>query len=146
MWQANAAQALQASGVRYRALTSESTDSYNCIAWAAGDDRRKWWPWGPVFWPGRPRNAEFDDNVQEFQRAFATLGYRGCAHGALEPGFEKVAIYTRANCVTHAARQLPNGAWTSKLGDEWDIEHDIDGVQTIYGIVACYLRRPRPAP
>jgi hypothetical protein len=36
----------------------------------------------------------------------------------------KVAIYASGGELTHAARQLPDGQWTSKLGDLEDIEHD----------------------
>lgn len=44
---------------------------------------------------------------------------------------------------THAARQLENGKWTSKLGQLEDIEHELDGlVGDKYGIVVTILRRP----
>jgi hypothetical protein len=37
---------------------------------------------------------------------------------------------------THAARQLPNGKWTSKLGRWQDIEYELDGlVGKMYGTV-----------
>jgi hypothetical protein len=47
----------------------------------------------------------------------------------------------------HAARQLPNGRWTSKLGVSEDIEHalhDLTGL--IYGSVALVFKRLTPAP
>jgi hypothetical protein len=42
----------------------------------------------------------------------------------LEPGFLKVALYGTGLTYTHAARQLADGKWTSKLGKGEDIEHD----------------------
>jgi hypothetical protein len=46
--------------------------------------------------------------------------------------------------VKHAARQLPTGRWTSKLGKAVDIEHDTpEGVTgPVYGAVVKFLRRP----
>ena len=37
---------------------------------------------------------------------------------ALEPGWERIALFTIDNEVKHAARQLPSGTWTSKMGAE----------------------------
>jgi hypothetical protein len=44
----------------------------------------------------------------------------------------------------HAARQLPNGRWASKLGREDDVEHDSEkGVSgDNYGTVVAYMKRP----
>jgi len=75
--------------------------------------------------------------------AFATLGYAPCADGNLEEGVEKVVIYLRQGVPTHMARQLASGAWTSKLGDAWDIGHllptEVGG--RIYGDAVQYLSR-----
>ena len=49
-------------------------------------------------------------------------------------GVRKVVLYADGNEWTHAARQLPSGRWTSKLGDYEDIEHDtLDGFEEHYG-------------
>jgi hypothetical protein len=43
---------------------------------------------------------------------------------------------------THAAQQLSNGKWTSKLGRWQDIEHELDGlVGEMYGTVKQILKR-----
>jgi hypothetical protein len=43
----------------------------------------------------------------------------------------------------HAARQLPGGRWTSKLGNREDIEHDLNAVSgEAYGTVVMVLKRP----
>lgn len=128
---------LEAEGFR---RTSQHTPEYNCIAWAAGDDDRWWWPSPESYWPpGVPEEA----TLECFVLAFATRGYEPCADGALEPGVEKVALYAdEAGVPTHAARQLPTGRWTSKLGTEVDIEHTLPGLEgPVYGKVAAFLRR-----
>ena len=54
---------------------------------------------------------------------FRGVGYEPCNDGSLETGNEKIAIYAMNSEPTHAARQLPNGQWTSKLGQYEDIVH-----------------------
>lgn len=93
------------------------------------------------YWPSNiPRN----DLVQTFVVMFESLGYQLCETCDLEDGFEKVAIYSRGDAVLHAARQLHNGNWTSKMGSAHDIEHTLKGLEgPQYGQVACCLRRRR---
>ena len=89
-----------------------------------------------------------EPTVDAFIAAFQTLGYEPCADGAAEPGCEKIAIYTLNGKPTHAARQLPSGRWTSKLGKLVDIEHPTaESVAafpkcSVYGTPAQYMRRP----
>src|SRR5262245_23525351 len=99
--------------------TSPAETKYNCIAWAANDTSQWWWPVGGVPWP--PSVAR-ELTLDAFVAAFQTLGFDAGADEALEPGVEKVALFTDAAGVpTHAARQLPTGRWTSKLGQAEDI-------------------------
>lgn len=126
-------------------VTSPAMRDYNCVAWAAGDTARWWWP-DPnpdddaSFWPpGIPR----EETVAAFVAAFATLGYAPGSGEELEPGFVKVALFASGAVPTHAARQLPNGRWTSKLGLREDIEHDLHAVSgDAYGPVVRILKRP----
>ena len=126
------------------AITSSATEYYNCIAWAAGDAGKKWWPANYFYWP---RTARREETLDAFIEAFGTLGYQRCDDGKLEPDYEKVAVYTTGSEPTHAARQLADGHWTSKLGAAEDIRHvgpeSVEG--PAYGRVACYLRRKRSA-
>lgn len=134
---------LRGSGHR---VASPPDDVYNCIAWAAGDTERWWWPdpHGNEFWPAAAPRAE---TLPAFQQAFALLGYAACSHEGSEEGFEKVALFADAQGVPrHAARQLPDGQGTSKMGLLEDMEHrlhDLEGKE--YGSVAVVLRRPIPA-
>jgi hypothetical protein len=128
--------------------TSEATRRYNCIAWAMGDVTRFWWPQvgsfsSGTYWPHGIPGAE---TVAAFLKVFRLVGYRPCANGDLEEGVEKVAIYALGGLVKHAARQLPDGQWTSKLGGGLDITHATVGELEAgtYGTVVQYACRPIP--
>lgn len=122
-------------------ITSSPTQDYNCIAWAAGDDQRWWWPDLAMFryWPaGVPR----DETLSAFQTAFETLGYGVCVDELHEAGHEKIAIFANDEGPQHAARQLANGRWTSKLGELDDIEHDLHDLECVdYGTVVIIMKR-----
>lgn len=125
-------------------ITSKRSRLYNCFAWAAGEDDRWCNPLesnNSYYWPdGVPAEMA----IAAFIQAYQTLGYEPCENADLESGFEKIAIYATADGEpTHAARQLPNGKWSSKLGRWEDIEHELDGLTSeIYGSVKQILKRP----
>jgi hypothetical protein len=106
-----------------------------------------WWPVEDpqrVYWPaGVPR----EETLEAVQAVFAALGYAPYDQADPEPGYEKVALFANtAGVPTHAARQLPDGRWTSKLGQLQRIDHalrDLEGTE--YGTVARVMRRPAPA-
>jgi hypothetical protein len=126
------------------AVTSPTSPVYNCIAWAAGVTDDWWWPdpLGISFWPG---TAPRDQTLAAFIEVFRGLGYEPCGDDGLEPAYEKVALYALAGLPKHAARQLPNGRWTSKLGELEDVEHALDAlVGAWYGSVVQILKRPLP--
>ena len=127
-------------------ITSARDDHYNCIAWAAGDALRWWWPdaAGEDTWPASVDRAE---TIAAFRDAFATLGYVECDQGQLESGYEKVALFALAGVPKHAARQLPSGRWSSKLGPREDIEHALHDLTVMaYGSVVLVMKRPRSEP
>jgi hypothetical protein len=123
-------------------ITSKDTRDYNCLAWAAGETDRKWDPTDPdEYWPdGIDRTQKLED----FIAAYATRGYEQCNGDQFEHGYEKIAIYANQYGCQHAARQLGNGAWTSKLGNLWDIEHlTLEGVENNnYGKAVAFMKRP----
>lgn len=131
---------LQTSGYD---ITSPATKEYNCIAWAAGDSETWWWPNKDCFWPSEiPQEENFD----AFIKIYEALGYTPCDNYGYEEGVEKVAIYVDSEGIpTHAARQLSNGLWTSKLGKSEDIEHNtLEGLcGETYGTVAVVMKRPK---
>lgn len=130
-----------------RGRQTSDPEYYNCIAYAADDLQRKWWPdsfppGSRDYWP-LPVNNPPDERIEIFLEGFATLGYLPCEDGKFVPGFEKVAFYADGGIVRHAAKQQPDGTWRSKLGPDEDIEHPLDGLEGwFYGYVAAYLKRP----
>lgn len=120
-------------------ITSQPDPFYNCIAWAAGVDDEFWWP-GSKHWPVKPGMAA---NRTSFTQAFSTKGYVVCDGPEPEEGFEKIALYEKDGKPQHAARQLPDGRWTSKLGPSHDITHSLDGLNgDEYGEPVLFLKRP----
>lgn len=129
-------------------ITSPHDYGYNCFAWAAGEDGRRWDPVleiaptrAGVYWPA---DVPVLPSRSAFVAAFATIGYEVCAGPELEDGFEKVVLYeNESGEPVHASRQLPGGEWTSKLGNANDIEHGVpEGLAApLCGTPAVYLRR-----
>lgn len=121
--------------------TSPATPLYNCVAWAAEDTAHWWQPgiyWRPDHWPAS------DCGLGALEAAFVSLGYDDCSMDDIfESGFAKVALYGAGFLYTHAARQLPTGRWTSKLGKGIDIEHDSPDVVAggLYGEVMQVMKR-----
>lgn len=133
-------------------VLSPTDPRYNCIAWAAGDDRHWWEPIPPslrlggYYWP---TEVSWPITLDTYVIAFESLGYKRCDDGTLQAGYDKVAIYAQADgSPTHAARQLADGRWVSKLGQFVDISHTaVDGVSgTNYGEVAVFMRRTASDP
>lgn len=128
--------------------TSPASRKYNCIAHAAGDATKWWWPdaLGIGYWPPAVPRAE---TLDAFIAAYEALGYEQCGDGSFEAGYLKVAIYATTESgqlvPTHAALQTDDGCWTSKLGNAEDIEHALlsalDGPQ--YGRAVRFLRRQK---
>jgi hypothetical protein len=123
-------------------VTSGQDPAYNCVAWALGDTTKNWdcnrqgghWPAG----------ADRGEALAHLVSLFQLQGYAVCESGELEPGFEKVALYADADGEwQHVARQLPDGQWTSKLGELEDITHPTPEAvcSNDYGQVACYMSR-----
>ena len=131
-------------------VTSDATPAYNCVSWAVGETHRWWEPSDSTskYWPA---GVPHEDSVEALQDALATVGFTLCDDGQLEPGFVKLAIFADDEGYTHVARQLPSGRWTSKLGSDRDIEHELEALQTqpgtwsrySYGEVVAYMQRPR---
>jgi hypothetical protein len=131
-------------------ITSCSADEPDCIGWALNDGHC----WDPL---GLATGTHFyhwcehlppDFKIETISELFSRHRFVGCKDGILESGFEKIAMYFQAHKgeVTHVARQLPNGHWTSKLGSGEDIEHHdlhaLEGeVRDSYGTVIRFMRR-----
>ena len=126
--------------------------TYQCIAWAACETHRKWWPIDNPPECHWPPGIPLDDTIECFVSAFATLGYKRCGTASFEFGYQKVAIYANdLMIVRHMARQhLFGKGWLSKIGDYEDIFHrELSDIETDsspmsfgYGKVKQVLKRP----
>ena len=122
--------------------TSPETVEYNCIAWAYG--RNDVWcepdASGQYFWPISCREY----SIAAFEELFSSIGYSRCVNALKEDGFLKIVLYVdKAGRPTHAAKQLPTGKWTSKLGPNVDIEHDSPEVLNgpAYGTAKIFMKK-----
>ncbi len=140
-------------------ISSPINVNYNCIAWAGIRDDEFWWPEIEPYnldgvkykWPF---NIENNDKLKFFIELYSKLGYIETSNniGNEHPKFRKIAVFIKidplnldilTNTCTHAARQLKNGLWTSKLGRFHDIVHsnpyDLEG--KAYGNIAIILKK-----
>lgn len=124
-------------------ITSAQTWEYNCIAWAFGDNTKWYWPTEnpPHFWPPNIRR-ELD--LQSFIELYQLVDFVVCYSQEYEQGFEKIAIFAHSNGEpTHAAKQLPNGNWSSKMGPWHDVEHTLNSMNNSlgYGNATIFMKR-----
>ncbi|NES71559.1 MAG: hypothetical protein F6K24_43340 [Okeania sp. SIO2D1] len=127
-------------------LTSDPTTNYNALAWAIGEQENdRWWepdPFNIYYWP---ESVPKKETLETYTELFRLHGYSHCPGNDenFESGFEKVAIYCKAGVPTHVARQLSDGLWTSKLGQDQDIIHnDLNCLKgEIFGTVCRVLKR-----
>ena len=131
-------------------VKSPTDRSYNCIAWVAGDTTKIWSPavavggrmLGGYYWPDVPKLP----TVTAVEAVFERQGYTRTDVGdtAVESGVEKIAIfgYDAMGLLTHAARQCASGRWSSKMGDNADIEHTLRDIEGgIFGEVRSLMRK-----
>jgi hypothetical protein len=119
-----------------------SLSFFSISAWAVWSDSQPIWPdeRGQFGWPP---DLNREETPEAFAAFFRMIGFELCASGALERGLEKIAIYVSNGLVTHPARQLSNGRWTSKMGSGCDAEHPNTDILCGegYGRVAFYMCR-----
>jgi hypothetical protein len=128
------------------AQTSCKSEDYNCIAWAVHDQENWWWPTShyngkAAYWP---RYAPKKVTINAFTKALESRGYKRFPgnDGLYESGYEKIAIFALGQTPTHAARQLPDGQWTHKMGKAIDLTASLKAVEgPEYGQVVRFLRK-----
>lgn len=133
-------------------ITSRATLRYNCLAWAIGESHRRW-DGSDGYWPN---TISRDTGIVTLVKAYITKGFTVCqADGTTyDPRFDKIVLYDKTVLYqgsvvehqgAHAARLMPNGMWSSKIGDWEDIEHptpeSLMGVR--YGDPLIYMRREK---
>ncbi len=124
-------------------IVGEPTRGYNCVAYAAGDNK-KWWDFTETrYWPDY---ATRTDRMEGLIEVFTGLGFQRCRGNSHEGGYVKVALYEEHGVWKHAALQTPTGRWRSKLGEGPLIEHLRPESLTgeVYGNPTIHMRRQVP--
>jgi hypothetical protein len=113
-----------------------------------GDCSKPWSPalTGGYYWP--PDLPVGIPVVGVVAEVFRRVGYTATGNREHQLAVEKVAIYADEwREVRHAARQLADGLWVSKMGDLADIRHEtlepLEG--PLFGQVVLIMERPRPS-
>jgi hypothetical protein len=78
------------------------------------------------FWPA---HWPLDNSLEGFEAALLSEGFEVSSDESVEAGWIKIALFGVGARPTHAARQLANGKWTSKLGAAEDIAHDLHDIE-----------------
>ena len=117
-----------------------ASDRYNCVAYAAGDTGQPWSDEPEDYWP--PQVAR-NPSIAGLENLFRWLGFKKCNGPKLEASYQKVALYASQGLWTHAALQMPNGRWRSKLGIGVLIEHrtPLSVTGDLYGNVYLCMRK-----
>lgn len=130
--------------------TSPKSSKYNCFAWVLEKNDDRWAPYDGYTWfEGLEKigHGEYhESDISYYLNGFKLIGYTLCDNGNFENGFEKIALYIKSGYVQHAAKQLEDGHWTSKLGIEYhDIEHYTLAVLEgdLYGYANIFMKRKR---
>lgn len=126
-------------------LTSPEDPLYNCIAWLFGETEAWWEPFPICYWP-IPYSIVKASKIDTLIAMLEHFGFEKSDGTSPGDGYERVAIYGKNGEWTHAAKQLPTGKWTSKLGPDQDIEHDTLEclVGSEYGDIVRILKRRLP--
>ena len=81
--------------------------------------------------------------MESLEELFAQPEYEQCNDRSPEDGYQKVALYEIQGRFQHAALQMPNGRWSSKMGQGPLIEHlnpeSLSG--GMYGDATAYMRK-----
>jgi len=120
--------------------TSEPSLVYNCIAWSVGDDTKWWWPHKDTYWPD---DINKEETIEAFIDLYSNMGYELCDHQEYEDNYEKIVLFADdKDMPTHAARQVSENRWTSKLGPSEDVEHTLNSMnEGFYGKPFMYFKR-----
>jgi len=117
-------------------FTSVSTEDYNCVAWI-NDILDEW----VQFYDA---NGNYDFSLDRYIKYFESYGYLINDNSDKQEGFTKIAIsFDKDKNFKHVCKQLPNGEWSSKLGDWEDIKHNnpIDLLGRSYGVDVLFMMK-----
>lgn len=135
-------------------LKSKKTKTYNCISFTLGFNIYTTWPTynGVVFtekgttnfWP---KNLPLDESLDNFINMYKMFDYEVCDDDSFEKGYTKIAIFVKNEKVTHASIQINDKLWASKMGELYDIQHQLYSLEgNEYGKIETIMRRRDDIP
>jgi hypothetical protein len=120
--------------------TNKNLDDFNCFSFAI-DVYNEWSRANCKLWHNPNDRYATVKNYIEF---YSTYNYKICENDSYELDYEKIAIYSNNNFVTHACKQFGD-MWRSKLGSNVIIEHKLEWLSGTdsenYGEIAAIMKR-----
>ena len=119
------------------------SEKYNCISYSLGLWYKWSWPTGNEYryWP-IPNKTETKKAFDEFylHHGYSLIDINNIGY---ESGYTKVALFVKDNIPKHAAIQLDNTHWESKMGFYEIIKHKLNELEGgIYGnIIQLYSKK-----
>ncbi|HYE53679.1 MAG TPA: hypothetical protein VD996_02510 [Chitinophagaceae bacterium] len=124
-------------------FTSLKKRGYKCVWYALMLDRGDIdMLWFRDFYNLDP--ATLDHSAKGYAKCFQQyFGFEECLSKEYEEGFIKIVLYEDKNQdFKHVARVLPNGYFTSKMGNYEDIQHSLEAVcGNEYGYPVLYMKK-----
>lgn len=94
---------------------------------------------GVCYWP---ENAPGKYTMDAYESAFPSIGYERSDSIIPENGFVNVALFSKGEQPTHASRQIQSNIWTSKLGKNVDLNHELHALcGELYGDVSLFMTK-----
>jgi hypothetical protein len=127
----------------YELIPNSESMEYNCISHTLNINNDISWPFdNNNYWPvSRDLTKESFDKFYEFH-GFEKMNLLDFSY---DPKYIKVALYTNKGIPTHAAIQVDEFFWESKIGELGIIKHDLFEIEdNVYGEVTQIYRKLKP--
>lgn len=124
----------------YELIPNSESMEYNCISHTLNINNDISWPFdNNNYWPvSRNLTKESFDKFYEFH-GFEKMNLLDFSY---DSKYIKVALYTNKGIPTHAAIQVDEFFWESKIGELGIIKHDLFEIEdNVYGEVAQIYRK-----
>lgn len=124
----------------YELIPNSESMEYNCISHTLNINNDISWPFdNNNYWPvSRDLTKESFDKFYEFH-GFEKMNLLDFSY---DSKYIKVALYTNKGIPTHAAIQVDEFFWESKIGELGIIKHDLFEIEdNVYGEVAQIYRK-----
>lgn len=126
--------------LNFELIPNSESIEYNCISHTLNIDNDICWPYDENnYWPvKRELNKESFDSFYEYH-GFEKIDFLDFSY---DPKYIKVALYCKKGIPTHAAIQINENFWESKVGELGIIKHDLFEIENeTYGEATQIYRK-----